>query len=265
MRLLAIAVPALLAPALLTAPAAAQSVFDGTWKADPATADFGGKPTVRMLKGGSYTCTSCTPSYTVKADGAFHPITGNPYVDAVSVTQVDPSTVKFAYRRAGKVTGEETLTLSPDRATARFVGTDLSAANGTPVSYDVEETRIGAAPAGAHAMSGNWRAKAGGTISDAALTLSMKTSGDNMTISYPTGESVTARFGGPAAPVSGDPGKSMVKLVRTGASSFTSTQMRDGKVTSVAKVSVVPDGRTMTYDSANQQNGSTARFTATKQ
>lgn len=258
--------PTLSAVAVLAAaPAAAQSAFDGTWKADTSSAQFGGKPQSRTLKGGSYTCQTCVPAYTVKADGSFQPVRNNPYFDAVSVSVVDPSTVNLAYRKAGKETGEETVTISPDGRTATWKGVDRSAANGTPVEYDVQDTRVGTAPAGAHAMSGTWMAKSGGQVSEAALTMTMKTQGDTMTISYPTGESLTARFGGPAAVVSGDPGKSMVKLVRTGPSSFTSTMTRDGKLMSVATARVSPDGRTLTYRSENKQNGATSQFTAAKQ
>jgi hypothetical protein len=253
-------------PLLLVAvPAAAQSVFDGTWKADTSSAQFGGKPQDRTLKNGSYTCSTCTPPYTVKADGRFQPVRGNPYLDETSVTVVDPSTVKFAYRRAGKSTGEDTVTISPDGKTATWKGVDRSAVNGTPVEYDVQDTRVGAAPAGAHALSGTWLAKSGGQVSDAGLTVTLKTQGDTITVINAGGETITARFGGPAAPVVGDPGKSMVKFVRTSASSYTSTTMRDGKVMSVNQVQVSPDGRTLTYKSENKQNGGTSQFTATKQ
>ncbi len=251
--------------AVLAMPAAAQSVFDGTWKADVNTAQFGGKPQERMLKDGSFTCKTCVPAYTVKADGTFQPVRGNPYMDATSVTVVDPSTVKFAYRRAGKSTGEDTVTISPDGRTATWKGVDRSAANGVPVEYDVQDTRVGTAPAGAHALSGTWMAKSGGQVSESGLTVTLKTQGDTITVTNPGGETITARFGGPAAPVVGDPGKSMVKFVRTGASSYTSTTMRDGKVMSVNQVQVSPDGRTLTYKSENKQNGGTSQFTATKQ
>ena len=66
--LILIAAPALFA---IAAPAAAQSVFDGTWKVDPATAQFGGKPTSRELKGGIYRCLSCAVPWSVPADGAY--------------------------------------------------------------------------------------------------------------------------------------------------------------------------------------------------
>ncbi|KQU53061.1 hypothetical protein ASG67_09460 [Sphingomonas sp. Leaf339] len=246
-------------------PATAQSVFDGTWKADTSTAQFGGKPMVRTLKSGKYSCVSCPEPWTIAADGAFHPIKGDPYTDDVSVTVIDPMTVKFSYRKAGKVNGDEIWTVSPDKTMVTMKGEDSSAGNGTPVTYETQQTRLAPAAADAHAISGSWRGKSGGTVSDSGLMVTMKTEGDNLTMTYPTGESVTARFGGPAMAMANDPGKSMVKFARNGPSSFVSTMMRDGKVVSVTTVTVKPDGRTLTYSNESKRTGSTAQFTATKQ
>lgn len=256
-----------LAAALLVAaaPAVAQSAFDGTWKVDTGSAQFGGKPIERLLKDGTFSCTSCVTPWSVAADGAFHPVKGQPYTDDVAVTVVDPATIRMAYRKAGKVDGEETFTVSPDGNTLTLAGRETETASGTPVTYETRQARVGPAPAGAHAVSGSWRAMPGGTVSDSGITVTMTTQGDALTMSYPTGETVTARFGGPGVPVSGDKGNSTVQLVRTGANSLTSTTSRDGKVVSIATITVAPDGRTLTYAQENKQSGSTARYTAVKQ
>ncbi|WP_233150986.1 hypothetical protein [Sphingomonas mollis] len=246
-------------------PVAAQSVFDGTWKVDTSTAQFGGKPMIRTLKAGKYSCVSCPEPWTIAADGAFHPIKGDPYTDDVSVTVIDPMTVKFSYRKAGKVNGDEVWTVSSDKNVVTQKGEDSSSGNGTPVTYETQQTRVAAAPAGAHAISGSWRGKSGATVSDSGTMVTFRTEGDNLTMTYPTGESVTARFGGPAVTMANDPGNTMVKFVRTGPSSFVSTMMREGKVASVTTVTVRPDGRTLDYSNDNKRNGSTAKFTATKQ
>lgn len=246
-------------------PAVAQSVFDGTWKVDTSTAQFGGKPMVRTLKGGKYSCVSCPEPWTIAADGAFHAIKGDPYTDDVSVTVIDPMTVKFSYRKAGKSIGDETWTVSPDKTVVTMKGVDTGSGDGTPVTYETQQVRVAPAPAGAHAVSGSWQGKPGATVSDSGLMVTFKTTGDNISMTYPTGESVTARFGGPAVAMTNDPGNTMVKFVRTGPSSFVSTMMREGKVASVTTVTIKPDGRTLDYSNDNKRNGSTARFTATKQ
>ncbi len=256
------AVPMALAIAL---PAAAQGVFDGTWKVDTKSAQFGGKPNVRELKGGVYRCISCSVPWSVPADGSYHPIAGNPYVDAASVKVDGPRQVTIGYRKDGKVVGMMTATVSADGNTVTTKGTDSGASNGVPVDYETRQMRVGRAPAGAHAYSGSWRNQPGATLSESGLTMTMRQNGDMLTMSFPTGESVTARFGGPAAPVTGDAPGTTARFVRTGRSSFTTTSMRDGKTVLVETVTVAPDGRTLTYTNDNPQNGSTARYTATKQ
>ena len=84
-----------LAGALLVAatPALAADRFDGTWKGDVASATVTGKPDTLLLKNGMYTCSSCTPAYTIKADGAFHAVKGKSYWDETSVAIVDDHTV----------------------------------------------------------------------------------------------------------------------------------------------------------------------------
>jgi hypothetical protein len=78
MRLL---IPTLLLPAA----ALAGTGFDGTWKTNMESLKTTGKPFVLLLAGGEYTCSSCNPPYTVKADGAEHRVTGQAYFDIAKV------------------------------------------------------------------------------------------------------------------------------------------------------------------------------------
>ena len=74
--------------ALLLAPAvvfAGGSAFDGTWKTKTGSMQTTGKPDTFQLLNGEYTCSSCNPSFTVKADGKYHETKGSPYHDAVAV------------------------------------------------------------------------------------------------------------------------------------------------------------------------------------
>src|SRR5690348_11141647 len=65
-----------------SAPATAASI-DGTWKADIDSVQFDQKPDEYLLQAGQYSCKSCVPSYTVPADGAFHPVS-LPYADSIA-------------------------------------------------------------------------------------------------------------------------------------------------------------------------------------
>ena len=56
----------------LRSPTAAGDI-NGTWKADINSVQFDTKPDDYLLQAGTYSCKSCTPAYSVPADGAFHP------------------------------------------------------------------------------------------------------------------------------------------------------------------------------------------------
>src|SRR5579863_7947695 len=77
---------------LLTAMAAAQNAFDGTWKLDMKTAQMPTKPDVYLLQDGMYHCKNCVPPIDVKADGTDQKVTGHPYYDTISVKVVDDHT-----------------------------------------------------------------------------------------------------------------------------------------------------------------------------
>ena len=55
--------------------AVAQNAFDGTWKIDMNKVDFSKKPDVFLLQNGMYSCKTCVPPYTIKADGTDHTLT----------------------------------------------------------------------------------------------------------------------------------------------------------------------------------------------
>jgi hypothetical protein len=81
----------------------------------------------------------------------------------------------------------------------------------------------------------------------------------------PTGQSYTAKLDGTDAPYKGDPGVTSVSVKRMGETSFEETDKRDGKVISVAKITVAPDGKSMTIAVADKLHGTTSEFSAMKQ
>ena len=67
----------------------AQSPFDGTWVAKLDSVHFPKRPEVYSLQNGTYGCTSCVPSFAVKADGRDYPVAGSPYFSTVRVQVID--------------------------------------------------------------------------------------------------------------------------------------------------------------------------------
>ncbi|HZP23838.1 MAG TPA: hypothetical protein VFB04_10345 [Terriglobales bacterium] len=252
---------AILLPAAL---ANAQSPFDGTWKTNMNNVDFPKKPDVYVLKDGMYSCKTCTPPYTIKADGSDQKIT-DPYVDTMAVKVVNDHEIELTGKKNGKVVQETKVTVSPDGNTMMFEFTDSSNTNGAPVTGKGEATRVAKGPAGSSPVSGSWRMSKMSNMSDNAITYTYKTNGDELTMTNGTGQSYTAKMDGSDAPMKGDPGVTTVSVKRIGKNGFEETDKRDGKVIGVFKATVSSDGKTLTGVYDDKQHGTSAKFTATKQ
>ncbi len=252
-------------PLLLAAtPAFAQSAFDGTWKADMSSLQMQSKPDSVSLKGGVYRCSSCIPAYSVPADGAYHAVKGKDYWDDVSVTTVDDHTIKFSFRKAGKVVSESTRTVSADGLTLTSTSHDTNNGGNVPVDATGSETRIGAPVPGAHLVSGDWKATPASSVSDAAMTMTLAVGGGMLHLKSGLGETLDAKIGGAYAINAGDPGKTMTKVAQPDAKTLVLTDMRSGKVTQVSTYMVGPDGK-LHGTWTDPQSGATGGFTATKQ
>ncbi len=249
----------------LAAPAAAQSAFDGNWKANPSASKLDPRPDVYSLADGVYTCTLCTPAYTVPADGKYHAIPDHPYADETSITVVDANTLLQRDRKGGKVMDENTSTLSSDGNALTITWKDYSAPNGKMVTGSATQTRISPAAAGAHASSGSWRNAGVQSVSDEGVRFTVATHGDTFRYSDPTGTAFEGRYGGPYTPVVGDPAHTMAKIEKISANAVRETQMRNGKVTMVADISVSPDGRTLTNIVHDPIRNTTTTAYATKE
>ncbi len=236
-----------LASAVLFLPmlAAAQSVFDGTWKIDKNKVDFSKKPNVFLLQNGTYECKTCTPPYSVKADGTDQPVTGHPYYDTVAIKVVSDHEIEETQKKDGKVVSTATSTVSSDGNTMTFSFSDSSNTNGgPPVTGKGEATRIAKGPAGSNAISGSWRTTKIEGLSDNATVWTYKVSGDEITMTNPTGQTYTAKLNGADAPMKGDPGVTSVTVKMMGKNTLEETDKRDGKVIGVFKMKVAPDGKT---------------------
>ncbi len=255
----------LFATAALCAPTLthAQSPFDGTWRLDMSQAKFSPKPLVSYLSQGWYHCVSCTPAFDVQADGQDHPVAGQPY-DSVSVTVVDPHTLTFVTRKAGKIDYEQTRTVSADGKTLTAKTTFHPMNSDQPVNSQATAKRIGIAPSGVHATSGNWQMLKM-TTSENDTLFTYKTNGEEITMTEPTGESYTAKFDGADYPAKGSVSYNAVSLKRINPNSFEETDKRDGKVVDVSTVTVAAGGKTMTIVDTAQPSGRVSTFTAKKQ
>ena len=242
--------------------AASADAINGTWKADINSVQFDTKPDEYLLQSGTYSCKSCTPTYSVAADGAFHAVS-LPYADSDSVKVVDAHTVTESSKKGGRDMGSTTMTVSSDGNTLTGQFTDTSTP-GAPSKGEFTETRVGpAAPSGAHVISGQWKPTKLSNFNDAALTFTVNVSGDTYKSSSPDGTSYEAKIGGGDVPIQGDSAGTTAAVAKSG-DGYQVTRKRDGKVVGVTTYTVGADGK-LNGVSENKQSGSTTRWSADKQ
>ena len=255
----------LLITLVVSVPAIAQSAFDGTWKFNLNDAQFPKKPDVFLLQDGMYHCKTCVPPIDVKADGQDQPIKGHPYYDSISIKVVDDQTVEEVDKKDGKTVGTSRTVVSEDGKTANFDFTDSSNTNADPVTGKGTVTQVAKGPAGSHAVSGSWVTSKIETLSDNGLMVTYKVEGDSLSMTNPTGQSYVAKLDGTDSPYKGDPGTTSVSVKSMGKNTIEETDKRDGKVISVARMTVGSDGKTMNIKVQDKLHGSSSQFTATKQ
>lgn len=237
--------------------------INGTWKADVTSAKWDQKPDQFLLQNGTYSCKTCTPPWSIPADGAFHPVTGHPYYDQVSIKVVDDKTVQQSTKLKGRDTGGSTMKVSADGNTLGIDFNDKTIANGPPSTGHVDETRVGTAPAGAHAVSGSWKPSKAQNINAESLTITLKADPDMLHMSSPGGTSYDAKLDGTDTPIKGDPAGTTVSVKKLSDNSYQETDKRNGKVVSVTTFTVGPDGK-LNGVSENKLDGSKFSWTANK-
>jgi hypothetical protein len=248
--------------AAATEAAADLSALNGTWKTDIATLKFEQKPDEFALKDGTYSCASCIPPLTTPADGAFHPVADRPYYDSMSVKAVDDKTVEVHRKKGDTEVSTVTMTVSDDGNTLTNKFHDATTPN-NPVDGTGTEKRVGAAPAGAHAISGQWQPDQIPEYSESALSNTYKIEGNKVTSTL-NGQTYTAEIDGPEVAIGNDIAKTMVKVTREGSNGLRETFSRDGKVVFEGVTVPSADGKSVTFTGTDPRDGSKITYTANK-
>ncbi|MGD1098500.1 MAG: hypothetical protein ABSB35_41785 [Bryobacteraceae bacterium] len=249
----------------LWAPASslAQSPFNGTWRINMDQTKMSPKPVVFSVNHGMYDCFHCNPQIHVRADGQDQSVNGQSF-DTISVREVDPRSIVSTTKKSGKTMTERAYTVSDDGNTLTVKIMSHQENGGQPVSEEVTLTRVGKAPAGANGTSGSWRInKVKGSEND--LITTYKTSGDELSMSAPTGQSYTAKLDGEDHLVKGEYGYNSVSLRLVNDRRIEETHKLDGKVVEVVKMTVSPDGKRMTIVVSGKLTSGMSTFVAEKQ
>ncbi|HEY1613665.1 MAG TPA: hypothetical protein VGF97_08245 [Rhizomicrobium sp.] len=234
-----------LAVTVLPVHAMADSPFDGTWKADVSSAQMPKAPDVFVLAGGMYSCKTCAPGYSIKADGTDQAVAGHPYYDTVAIKIVDAHTIQETDKKGGKTVTSSTVTIAGDGKTGTFDFTDSSNSSAAPVTGKGMIKQVAAGPSGSHAVSGSWITTSFSGMSDNGVTVTYKVDGGMLSMNTPTGQTYTAKMDGTPAPFKGDPGVTTVSVKMMGARTMEETDMRDGKVVSTATSTASADGKSL--------------------
>ena len=241
-----------------TAEAPKGTGIDGIWVADLASVKFTGKPMDIAIKDGTYTCASCTPPLTVAADGAFHAVTERDYADAMSVKVDSPTQVTMASKKGDLALGSTVWVVSADGKTLTNSFTDTSIKGATPVTGSTSFTRVGDAPAGAHAVSGKWQIAKAEKMSDSGMTVTYASTADSLKMTSPDGTSFDAKTDGTDTPVVGDPAGATVSVTMTGDNTWRVVTKIKGKEVNTSEM--VLDGDTIHATSIGTKSGNKTTY-----
>jgi hypothetical protein len=241
-----------------------QSAFNGTWKIDLNKLQMDPKPQVYELKDGMFTCSTCTPKYSIKADGTDQPVTGDPYADSISVSVLNPNTIELVGKKDGKTTFKSTDEVSADGRTVTRKYEGHPEGSDQAVMATGLYSRVGAPVAGGHAISGSWKVDKWESVSDNALTFTYTASGNGLNFQASTGENYSAKFDGKDYPFHGDPGTTSVVLKKIDDHTFEETYKRNGEVTGTSRMTISPDGRSISLVSQDVRRGTTDHMVAEK-
>jgi hypothetical protein len=245
-----------------TATAFAQSPFDGTWVSDLGAAQFSKKPHTYVLNKGMYTCSTCVPKISVKADGQDQAVSGSNYFNTVAIHEVDANTMEEVDKKDGKTMYKDTFAVSADGKTLTDKFEDDS--EDKPVTGEMIFSRIDKGPAGSHAMSGSWRTEKMANVSSNGITVTLQSTPNGMKMSDNNGQSYDVKFDGKDYPIQGDPGNTMISLKKVDANTMEETDKRNGKVVYTARITVSADGKTITYVGHDRERDRTSTFVLNK-
>ena len=249
---------ALLVPAM----AFAASPFEGTWKIKLESMQFSGSPDKYEISNGSYTCSSCAPSFTVKADGTEQPTPVHAVRDHLAVKVVSPMVVELIAKAGGKVTSTDTLTVSADGAKLTDKNVDYTGPK--PVTSVATEKRVAPAPKGAHAISGSWMTDAIPEVSEAGRIVVVQSTPNGLKYTA-NGRISDVKFDGKEYAVQNDPTHALVTMKQISDRQLEERQKREGKIYDIVMWTVAADGKSMTIVDEDPVHGTKVSFVVEKQ
>ncbi len=228
--------------ALIPAAAFAASAFNGSWTFSVEHIQLTKKPMVLVLNNGEFSCKTCSDPKPIKADGTEQKVKGDPNIDSATITVVDANTVTVTYKLDGKTVDTIKMVVAADGKS--MVRDDTSQYGADPTFFVERYTRRGAAPAGAHAVSGSWHESKLISASGPGIVVTYGMTDDGFTMSS-NGQSYSAKFDDKTYPVKGDPTRTMVNLKKVSDTEVIETDSQKGAVVEIEDMTVSADGKTV--------------------
>lgn len=246
---------------LTSSPLFAQSRFDGTWLMKMDTLQFSGAPEEYLVEKGMYHCVSCVPPVHVNTDGRDEKVEGHEaYYDTISAKILDDKSLEFTFKKNGKVVARSTETVSTDGRTMLEEFTNTPGADS--IVGKAGFIRVGEAPSGSHPLSGKWQMRTIKNATEAGTLTTYRSIPGGLNILNGR-QSYNVRFDGKDYPVGGD-SQATVSLKLIDDFTMEEIDKNDGKILTIIRMRVSPDGNTMKVESSDKQRGGTMTYTAEK-
>jgi hypothetical protein len=215
------------------------------------------------IQDGRYTCLSCSPTFSIPADGAFHPVPAGPTRDELAVLVIDGRQVQVTERKDGRLIANSIYRVTGDGAMARAEHQDHSGRQ--PVVSMYGYAREQGAANGAHPVSGTWVASSFDDISNSGRLLTLTVNGNRLHLSSPQGHEFTVPMDGSMAPVEGSSLVTGVSVRKIAPYRVEATLYNGNQVVGITTYHVLPSGHTMKVSHENRADGSMIRYVANRQ
>lgn len=255
-KLLALAAVLLLVP---LSTLAAESPLHGIWLVESASLNASGNHAF-VVHDGMYSCQSCSPSYSIPADGAFHAIPSGPTRDELAVLVINPQHVQITERKDGLLVANAIHRVSDDGASKRVELQDHTGKQ--PVISRYVYARMESPPNGAHAVSGAWNATRYEHLSNSGRFFTLAVNGNRLRMSNPQGQGFDAVVDGPRAAFTGSPIVTSVSVKKLTPHRIRVTYFNDGQAVGMSTYHVLPNGVEMKVKHENPVDGSELTYTA---
>ncbi|RAP57732.1 hypothetical protein [Oleiagrimonas sp. MCCC 1A03011] len=238
---------------------AGESPLHGIWKVDANTIRAS-HPHAFVIKDGIYECQSCTPSFSLPADGAFHAVPSDPRRDEMAVLVIDAHKVQITERKNGIMVANTLREMNGDNALAEVTYQDFSGKS--PVISKFRHHRDGMASGDAHPVSGNWHKAVYTSVSNSGRAFTYNVNGRRMEMNDPRGHAFVARMDGSEAPYTGSHLVSSVSVEKLAPHRVRMQTRHEGQVVGITTVHVLPGGNMMRVVKESPVDGSRLSYVA---